>query len=224
VVGAMREAAQPMRIEARWPVALAIIVLLGLLDLLPSRVRILPRWFPYLLVFALIAPMAAVSISAAKARWLRIERIVVYFFVVSASLLNLSALRFLLSVMLNRSKEITGLQLLSSSIAVWTTNVLVFSLAYWRMDRGGPENRANRMSTKFDWLFPQDSAPEYVPPGWHPAFVDYLFLAFATATAFSTTDVLPLTSRAKMLMMFESSVSLVTIVTVAARAINILGS
>lgn len=220
----MSEAAQPMRIEARWPVALAIIVLLALLDLLPSRVRILPRWFPYLLVFALIAPMAAVSISAAKGRWLRIERIVVYLFVVSASFLNLSALRFLLSVMLNRSKEVTGLQLLSSSIAVWATNVLVFSLAYWRMDRGGPESRANRMSAKFDWLFPQDGAPEHSPPDWHPVFVDYLFLAFSTATAFSTTDVLPLTSRAKMLMMFESTVSLVTIVTVAARAINILGS
>jgi uncharacterized membrane protein len=220
----MREPAQPMRIESRWPVALAIIFVLGLLELLPSRVRILPMWFPYLLVLALIVPMAAVSISTAKARWLRIERIVIYLFVAIAGLLNLSALQFLLSVMLNRSKEITGLQLLSSSIALWATNVLVFSLAYWRMDRGGPERRANHMSTKFDWLFPQEGAPEHVPPDWHPAFVDYLFLAFSTATAFSTTDVLPLTSRAKILMMLESTVSLVTIVTVAARAINILGS
>jgi hypothetical protein len=220
----MREPAQPMRIESRWPVALAIIFVLALLELLPSRVRILPRWFPYLLVLALIVPMAAVRISAAKARWLRIERIVVYLFVAIAGLLNLTALRFLLSEMLNRSKEITGLQLLSSSIALWTTNVLIFSLAYWRMDRGGPESRANHMSTKFDWLFPQEGAPEHVPPDWHPTFIDYLFLAFSTATAFSTTDVLPLTSRAKMLMMFESTVSLVTIVTVAARAINILGS
>jgi uncharacterized membrane protein len=220
----MRKPAQPMRIESRWPVALAIIFVLGLLELLPSRVRILPRWFPYLLVLALIVPMAAVRISAAKARWLRIERIVIYLFVAIAGLLNLSALQFLLSVMLNRSKEITGLQLLSSSIALWATNVLVFSLMYWRMDRGGPESRANHMSTKFDWLFPQESAPEHVPPDWHPAFVDYLFLAFSTATAFSTTDVLPLTSRAKILMMLESTVSLVTIVTVAARAINILGS
>jgi uncharacterized membrane protein len=220
----MRKPAQPMRIESRWPVALAIIFVLGLLELLPSRVRILPRWFPYLLVLALIVPMAAVRISAAKARWLRIERIVIYLFVAIAGLLNLSALQFLLSVMLNRSKEITGLQLLSSSIALWATNVLVFSLMYWRMDRGGPESRANHMSTKFDWLFPQECAPEHVPPDWHPAFVDYLFLAFSTATAFSTTDVLPLTSRAKILMMLESTVSLVTIVTVAARAINILGS
>jgi hypothetical protein len=220
----MGEPTQPIQVEARWPVVLALIVLLGLLELLPSRVRVLPAWFPYLLVFALIVPMAAVSISAAKARWLRIERIAVYLFVASASILNLSALRFLLFEMLNRSKEITGLHLLSSSIAVWATNVLVFSLAYWRLDRGGPESRANHMSTKFDWLFPQEGAPEHVPPDWHPTFVDYLFLAFCTATAFSPTDVLPLTSRAKMLMILESTVSLVTIVTVAARAINILGS
>jgi hypothetical protein len=208
----MGEPTQPMRVEPRWPVAAAIIFLLGLLELLPSRVRVFPNWFPYLLVLALIVPMAAVSISAAKAPWLRIERIVVYLFVASASLLNFSALGLLLTAMLHRSKE------------VWATNVLVFSLAYWRMDRGGPENRANCMSTKFDWLFPQEGAPEHVPPGWHPTFVDYLFLAFCAATAFSPTDVLPLTSRAKMLMMFESTVSLVTIVTVAARAINILGS
>lgn len=215
---------QPMRVESRWPVALATVVLLGLLELLPSRVRMLPKWFPYLLVLALIVPMAAVSISTAKARWLRIERIVVYLFVACAGVLNLSALKFLLSEMLHHSKEITGLHLLSSSIGLWATNVLIFSLAYWRMDRGGPESRANRMSTTFDWLFPQEGAPEHVPPDWHPTFVDYLFLAFCTATAFSPTDVLPLTSRAKMLMMFESTVSLVTIVTVAARAINILGS
>jgi hypothetical protein len=215
---------EPIRVEARWPVALALIVLLGLLELLPSRVRVFPKWFPYLLVFALIVPMAAVGISTAKAQWLRIENIAVHLFVAIAGLLNLSALKFLLSEMLHHSKEITGLHLLSSSIALWATNVLIFSLAYWRMDRGGPESRANRMSTKFDWLFPQEGAPEHVPPDWHPAFVDYLFLAFCTATAFSPTDVLPLTSRAKMLMMFESTVSLVTIVTVAARAINILGS
>jgi hypothetical protein len=220
----MGEPTQPMRVEPRWPVAAAILFLLGLLELLPSRVRVFPNWFPYLLVLALIVPMAAVSISAAKAPWLRIERIVVYLFVASASLLNFSALGLLLTAMLHRSKEVTGLHLLSSSIALWATNVLVFSLAYWRMDRGGPENRANCMSTKFDWLFPQEGAPEHVSPGWHPTFVDYLFLAFCTATAFSPTDVLPLTSRAKMLMMFESTVSLVTIVTVAARAINILGS
>jgi uncharacterized membrane protein len=76
-----------------------------------------------------------------------------------------------------------------------------------------------------DWLFPQEGAStDNVPPGWSPVFVDYLFLSYSTATAFSTTDVMPLTSRAKMMMMLESTISLMTIVVVASRAINILGN
>jgi hypothetical protein len=83
----------------------------------------------------------------------------------------------------------------------------------------------NEAGTRPNWLFPQEGAPdEDVPPGWKPSFVDYLFLGYSTATAFSTTDVMPLTSRAKMLMMVESAISLATIVVIAARAINILGS
>jgi hypothetical protein len=73
-------------------------------------------------------------------------------------------------------------------------------------------------------FFPQEGAPRDVPPDWRPTFVDYLFLGYSTATAFSTTDVMPLTSRAKMLMMLESTISLATIVAVMSRAINILGS
>jgi hypothetical protein len=95
---------------------------------------------------------------------------------------------------------------------------------YWRLDRGGPEARANQVNAKPDWLFPQQTVPEYVPPDWHATFIDYLFLAFDTGTAFSPTDTLPMTSRAKVLMMLQSMISLVTIIAVAARAINILGS
>jgi hypothetical protein len=102
--------------------------------------------------------------------------------------------------------------------------VLTFSLLYWQIDRGGPEARANKASPRPDWLFPQEGTPRDVPPGWRPTFVDYLFLGYSTATAFSTTDVMPLTSRAKLLMMLESTISLATIVTVMSRAINILGN
>ena len=92
-------------------------------------------------------------------------------------------------------------------------------------DRSGrPRSPAERRGRKPDWFFPQTGVPEQAPPEWRPTFIDYLFLAFSTATAFSPTDALPLTSRAKLLMMIESSVSLVTIVTVAARAINLLGN
>jgi hypothetical protein len=140
-------------------------------------------------------------------------------------LLDIGNLGSLIDAMVNRSREISGLQLLASSIALWVTNVLTFSLLYWQIDRGGPEARVNRAATWPDWLFPQESAPpEDVPQPWKARFVDYLFLSYSTATAFSTTDVMPLTSRAKLLMMVESAISLATIVVVAARAINVLGS
>jgi hypothetical protein len=101
----------------------------------------------------------------------------------------------------------------------------MFSLLYWQIDRGGPGSRDTNAGRRPDWLFPQESAPTGdLPPDWRPTFVDYLFLAFSTATAFSPTDILPLTHRAKVIMMIESSISLITLVVVAARAINVLGS
>ena len=218
----MRDPAQPSRIEPRWPAALAILAVLLLLTVLPGRVRLFPVWVPFVVVIAVLLPMAGVTLAAARARWLRVERAITLLFVVAMGLTNFSILAYLVRTMVKRPGDIGGLQLLTSSIAVWVTNVLVFSLLFWHMDRGGPEARANDAGTKPDWLFPQSGAPEDAPPDWRPTFVDYLFLAFSTATAFSPTDVLPLTSRAKLLMMIESGVSLVTIVTVAARAINLL--
>jgi len=169
--------------------------------------------------------MAAVGLTAAKARWLRIERIVTLLFFVFVGVGIVVNLTSLIREMVHRSAGIDGLQLLSSSIAVWVANVLGFSLLYWEMDRGGPEARANKAGKKPDWLFPQEGVlAEDVPAGWRPTFVDYLFLGFTTSTAFSPTDTLPLTSRAKILMMLQCTISLVTIVAVASRAINILGN
>jgi uncharacterized membrane protein len=98
-------------------------------------------------------------------------------------------------------------------------------LLYWQIDRGGPEGRIDGAHDWPDWLFPQVGAPAGDVPGdWRPTFVDYLYLSYSTATAFSTTEVAPLTARAKLLMMLQSMISLTTIVLVASRAINILGS
>ena len=211
-------------IEPRWPVALAVIALLSLLALLPDCLRVLPTLVPGLLVITLIAPMVALHLTRAKARWLRIEMVATLLFVVIVAFTIVIGLGELFFKMLHSSDELTGLQLLTSSVAVWLTNVLVFSVMYWRIDQGGPEARANCARMKPDWQFPQQGAIDGVPPDWRPTFADYLFLSYCTATAFSPTGDLPLTSRAKLLMMMESTVSLVTIIVVAARAINILGS
>jgi len=220
----MKKTSQEPHIEPRWPVALAILAVLFLLAALPGRIRLFPNWVPYVLGGVVLAPMAGTWLTADNWRWLRAERTITLLFFLVAGGLTLVTLANLISAMVRRPAEVSGMQLLTSSIGVWVTNVLAFSLLYWQIDRGGPGARANKQSTKPDWLFPQEGAPEDAPPDWQPTFVDYLFLGFSTATAFSPTDALPLTSRAKMLMMLESSISLVTIVVVAARAINILGN
>jgi len=219
----MKKPVQERRIEPRWPVVLTVLAVVCLLAVLPGRVRLLPIWLSYIVAVGVSVPMAAVTLTAAKERWLRIERVITLLFFVVAGVGTLMGLGYLIHSMVRRSEEIGGLQLLTSSIAFWVINVLIFSLLYWQIDRGGPEARLNNAGTNPDWLFPQAGAPKDVPRDWRPMFVDYLFLGFTTATAFSPTDALPLTSRAKMLMMCESTISLVTIVIVASRAINILG-
>jgi hypothetical protein len=218
-------AARPPLAEPRWPVVLAIVAVLALLIVLPDRVRLLPPWVLYAAGGPVLAPLAAAAMRPRSAVWPRIERMVTFTFVALAGAANLAILRELIFDMIRRSQVVDGLHLLSSSIAVWATNVLMFSLLYWQLDRGGPSRRVSATPDWPDWIFPSDQAPpETVPPGWRPQFIDYLFLGFSTATAFSTTDALPLTGRAKFAMMTESTVSLVTLVVVAARAINILGS
>ena len=211
--------------ERRWPAALTMLVVLLLLHGLPDRVRLAPRWTLYALWIVTTLSMGMVGLTRARAGWVRVERIVLLLFFLTVEIGALVTLASLVRSILGRSGELTGIQLLASSIAVWITNSLTFTLLYWQLDRGGPEARVRRARVRPDWLFPQDGAPEGVlAPGWQPGFVDYLALGYTTATAFSPTDTLPLTARAKLLMMFESTVSLVTVLIVAARAINVLGN
>jgi hypothetical protein len=117
-----------------------------------------------------------------------------------------------------------GATLLGAAAAVWLTNMVVFGLLYWELDRGGPLGRVGaRPAPAYpDLQFPQDTAPDSAPPGWRPAFVDYLFVSLTSSTAFSPTDTMPLTRRAKLLMGSQGLVSLLTVGLVAARAVNVL--
>jgi len=211
--------------EPRWPVALAILVVIILFAALPERIRLFPTPITYVAGFAVFIPIVVVGLTAAKPRWLRVERIITFVFVVFSGGVTLTNLSKLIEAMLYRPADISGLQLLATSVAVWVSNALIFSLLYWQIDRGGPEARKSDARTRPDWLFPQEGAPAAdVPRDWEPTFIDYLYLGYSTATAFSTTDAMPLTPRAKLLMMLESAISLVTVIVVAARAINVLGS
>src|SRR5262249_15549867 len=112
--------------------------------------------------------------------------------------------------------------LLRAGIHMWCLNVLVFALWFWELDSGGPVVRFHAEPEGRDFLFPQQAEPSIAPSGWRPLFIDYLYLSFTNATAFSPTDTMPLTRWAKMLMLVESAASLVLALMVAARAVNIL--
>jgi hypothetical protein len=198
--------------------------LLFLLEVLPGRVRLLPTWFPYALGLVVLVPVAGVWLSGANALWLKIEEIATLSFAVIAETVTFTSLLYLIGGMVKRPEDFNGIQLFMSSISAWASNVMAFSLLYWRIDRGGPEARLNNAASRPDWLFPQTGVPDEAPLNWSPTYVDYLFLSFNTATAFSPTDTLPLTSRAKLLTMFESSVALCILIVIAARAINLIGS
>ena len=113
-------------------------------------------------------------------------------------------------------------ELLRAGIHMWCLNVLVFTLWFWELDQGGPAERREARPEGRDFLFPQQATPDVGPAGWRPLFLDYLYVSFTNATAFSPTDTMPLSRWAKMLMLVESAASLVLAIMVAARAINLL--
>jgi uncharacterized membrane protein len=117
--------------------------------------------------------------------------------------------------------QVGGRALVYSSLPIWLTNVIVFGLWYWELDRGGPAARQQTRHRRPDFLFPQMSTPG-AAPGWTPDFLDYIYTSFTNATAFSPTDTMPLTAWAKLLMMLQSLASLLTVAVVVSRAVNIL--
>ena len=116
----------------------------------------------------------------------------------------------------------SAVRLLVTGVMVLATNTVTFGLLYWQLDGGGPRVRAGTPAPYLDFQFPQTSEPELAAPGWAPVFFDYLYVAYTGVVAFSPTDTLPLTHRAKALMAAQSMVSLSVIVVVLARVINIL--
>jgi uncharacterized membrane protein len=105
---------------------------------------------------------------------------------------------------------------------MWVVNVLLFGLWYWQLDGGGPIARRTCEPADRDFLFPQHTDPALLEHGWRPMFLDYLYVSFTNAAAFSPTDTLPLSRWAKMLMLVQSAISLTLAVMVVARAVNIL--
>lgn len=138
---------------------------------------------------------------------------------------NLVGLGLLIAALVTtRSDDLGGGQLLCTAAVIWLANVIVFGVWFWDVDDGGPFERANKERATPDFQFPQDENPQLAREPWRPRIWDYLYVSLMNASAFSPTDTMPLTIRAKVLMGIESTVSLVIIVLVTARAVNVLGS
>jgi len=208
--------------ESRWPAAAAVLVVLLVQLRLPEALVPGPR-----LVLPALEGALLVGLLAADPRRLTREsrdvRVLAIALVALVALANASSLIALLRALLTSGSQ-DGTALLASAGGIWLTNVVVFALAYWELDRGGPLGRAGAREGPGhpDLLFPQDNDPQHAPPGWHPVFADYLFVSLTAATAFSPTDTMPLTPRAKLLHGIQSVISLLTVALVTARAVNIL--
>jgi hypothetical protein len=136
---------------------------------------------------------------------------------------NAAGLAIVVASLLTQS-TIHGGQLLATATVVWLVNVIVFGLWFWTLDGGGPVHRALHPTELRDFQFPQDENPQLAAGGWYPRLEDYTYVAFTNAIAFSPTDAMPLTRWAKWLMAIESALSVIAILLVAARAVNILGA
>jgi len=206
--------------EPRWPAAIALLGAIALYLFLPSTLIVGPRWLLPALEGLLVVPLVITNPDRRDADTKPL-RVVSILLIAIISVANISALSLLVHDLL-RNTDIDGKPLIYSAIALWFNNVIVFSLWYWELDGGGPADRHNVAVEQRDFLFPQQNAPDVFHEPWNPAFFDYLYTSFTNSTAFSPTDTMPLTRRAKALMMLQSGSALVTIVLVASRAINIL--
>jgi len=206
--------------EPRWSAAVALVAAVVLYLGLPQAFIVGPRWLLPVLEGVLLVPLLITDPDRTQrdTKGLRIASILL---IALLSLATLAALVLLVHDIL-RSRDIAGTNLIYSALALWGTNVIIYGLWYWELDGGGPNARHDRAAHDRDFLFPQQAAPDVFVRPWHPTFFDYLYLSFTNSTAFSPTDTMPLTATAKLLMGFQSMISLLTIGLVVARAVNIL--
>jgi hypothetical protein len=212
-----------VRGEHWWPVALAIVAVVGLHVVLPPRYGLHPGWLvvaiPMVLLVALIAGDPG-RIDRQKT-WLRIVTGVIIALITLANLY--AAVRLVVDILTdNKLYSNNAGGLLAVGGVIWATNVIAFALWYWDLDRGGAAARAHHPYRNPAFVFPEMLHTDYAAAGWVPRFVDYFSLAFWTATAVSPTDISAIRPWAKLLMMLEAAGSIVLIGLVIARAINIL--
>lgn len=223
--------AEDPEFESRVEAPIAVLVAVGLQVLLASvsldrgwTLWTLPGWVWLIAVvpelFLVIALSLPVSRRALERSGYRRQFSVALVVVIGVA--NIAALIALIGSLLHAQEKI-GAELLLKGLTIWGTNVIAFGLLYWEVDGGGPDGRRESPTVvDRDFQFPQFENPQLVSPGWQPHLVDYIYTSFTNSIAFSPTDAMPLSRRAKVMMLAESSVSAVAVLLVASRAVNIL--
>lgn len=216
-----------------WLARGSVAVIAGLQLLIINRLSIGPRWLAPGLELALLVPLSMVTawtqgkvrtattdqhwhVIAGRRRDIRLAAVGLTALV---TLMNSGSLFLLVRALIAGHAGATGQTLLLDALDIWLINVIAFALWYWSIDRGGPAARGIVPLEIDDFQFPQMAQGE---TDWSPGFIDYFYLSFTNATAFSPTDTMPMTARAKLLMSVEAAISLLTLALVAARAVNIL--
>ena len=219
-----------------WLARGAIAVTAILNAFLINKLSAMPWWLAPSLEIALLIPLSVatawthkrIRTVAEEHHWVsihrsrRIIRIAAICLTALITAINFEALFAVLHALLYGAKGATGQTLLIDALNIWLTNVVVFALWFWNLDRGGPAIRSLKGLHAPDLFFPQMAGNISGYDGWAPGFMDYAFVSFTNATAFSPTDTMPLSIRIKMLFIIESCASLLTVGLVAARAVNIL--
>jgi hypothetical protein len=231
---AVHDARRGKRGEARLPPTIAVLVAVALYAVLPEPLLVGPRLLIPGLELVLLVVLIATNPwrLTRQTRWSRVASLVLAGLVAVSNLVTL----VLLVAVLVGDQDTAGTSLLLAALQVWATNVIAFGLIYWELDRGGPVARTQKARRELplaDFRFTQDetqdtvvevSAGSSVKADWISTFVDYLYLSTTNSSAFSPTDTMPLTSRAKILMGVQATAALVTSLVVIARAVGALGA
>lgn len=207
--------------EQRWAVGISILIALAIQWALPSGLTFRPHWLLPLLEIVLLIGLVAVNPIRIERRSKSLRSTSLLLAALVSLANGWSAVALVRGLVAGSEGQDAG-PLLMTGAGIWITNVIAFALWYWEWDRGGPAARAAGHSEFPDFLFPQMQDPHLAPSDWEPGFLDYLYMAFTNATAFSPTDVMPLSRWAKILMLTQSAVSLLTMVLVISRAVGIL--
>jgi uncharacterized membrane protein len=207
--------------ESRLPMALAVLALMVLAVVSPAGLALLPGWLlaaveGVLLVALMIGDPGRIDRDT---RWLRL----VSFALVAVILISTVTATILLlnGLLIGSAVTQNAVSVLVAGAKVWLGNNVAFALLYWQFDSGGPAVRAHGMPPYPDLAFPQQLSPELAPPGWRPQFIDYLYVGFTNANAFSPTDTMPMAHWAKVAMGCQALISFAIIGLVIARAVNL---